>query len=195
MGGELGRAESAVRAAVGGEEEDRVRQPKLGGAPGRGVGAGKLDESCGAGGVVVRTRADAGVVAVGEHDDRLVREPALLGHEVDEGHAAVAGNRGREPLLLDGVAVGRELAREPARRRGRCRAPRHAARIAERELGGERARIDPVEGGRQVRRLERGRPGHAEGEDEQREPDEKPRAAVEAAVDGPVEGAGSRPPR
>ena len=47
----------------------------------------------------------------------------------------------------------------------------------------------------QVRRLERGRPGHAEGEDEQREPDEEPRAAVEAAVDGPVEGAGSRPPR
>ena len=92
MGGELRRAEAAVRAAVRGEEEERVRQPQLGRAARGCVGTGELDEGGGAGGVVVRARADAGIVAVGKDDDRLVRQPALLGDEVHEADAAVAGN-------------------------------------------------------------------------------------------------------
>ncbi len=134
MGGERGRAEPAVCAAVGGEEEQGVRQAELGRAAGRRIGACELDECGRAGGVVVRARADAGVVAVGEHDDRLVREASLLDDEVEQAHPALGGDRGGERLRLDRVAVRRQLLGEPAGRSVGRRRSGNPAWVAEREL-------------------------------------------------------------
>ena len=113
-------------AAVGGQEEERVRERQARCPAGRRVRPRELDEDGRAGGVVVRAGAGAAVVAVGEDDDRLVREPGLLGDEVHERDPPAARDLGGEPLPRDLVAVRRELAREPPGRRGGAGRPRHA---------------------------------------------------------------------
>jgi hypothetical protein len=185
--GELGCTEAPVDAPVGGEEEERVRQRQAGGGPRRRVGAGELDEGRGSGGVVVRPWADAAVVPVCEDDDRLVGEAAFLEEEVHEPDVAAAGDVGGEGLALHLVPVGRQLLCEPAGRRRRSGGAGHAGGEAERELGGDSAGVAAAEGGREVGRLQRRRAGDAEGEHEQRQSHQEPRAAVQRPVDGPVE--------
>ncbi len=193
VGGELGRAEPADGPAVGGQEEERVRERQARRPAGRRVCPRELDEDGRAGGVVVRARAGAAVVAVGEDDDRLVREPGLLGDEVHERDPPASRDLGGEPLPRDLVAVRRELAREPpARPRLRRWCPARAWGPSSARSAATARGVARVEGGRDVRRLERRRPRDAEGENEERQPDEEPRAAVEAPVDGPVERAGTR---
>ena len=71
---EVRRSEASERPSVRGQEQDRVMglgRPWRG--PGRGVRPRQLEERCGAGAVVVGAWAGAAVVAVGDHDDDLIR--------------------------------------------------------------------------------------------------------------------------
>ncbi len=95
-------------------------------------------------------------------------------------------------IAVEGLGAHREAVRlqlvgEPARGADRTRAPGRPERVVERQVVGDRRRGIAVEGRRQAGRLERGGPGDAEGEDEQRQPDEQPGAPVEAAVDRALE--------
>src|SRR5262249_23720487 len=106
---------------------------------------------------------------------------------------SAAVDRRREPLIPDVEAIRLELAAEPG-----CGSPGTGAagspiRVLGGEVRGERRCRGAVERWRQVGRLERGRPSAAEREQEERQADEEPRAAVEARVDRTLERPGPRP--
>ena len=81
-------AEAPEDAAVGGQEEKRVLGRRLSGCG----GARKLEERCGTGRVVVCARPGAGVVAVRDDRDHLVRGPRPHGKHVFELDSAAAGD-------------------------------------------------------------------------------------------------------
>src|SRR5207248_6115716 len=118
---------------------------------------------------------------------RLRGKAALHGEQVDSVDASDG-----ERLPLDEEAVGPELPLGPARRAAGARRSGGADRIRRGELRREPGGGVLVEGGREVRRGERGRPGDAEGEDEQGGADGgEPHRPVQAPVDGALEGAGT----
>jgi hypothetical protein len=184
VGGEVGRAERAERAAVGRHEQDRVvRVERAGRDTGRRpVRACELDQHRRPRRVVVRAATTAVVVAVGHHDDRARRAPDCFGDEVLHLHAAVAGYDGGEALGPDRQPIRRELLLEPLR--GPERAGK-AVRVVLSEVGRELFRRLPVEL-RQERARQRRRACDAERGDEQRQTDEQPRPSVEAPVDRPL---------
>jgi hypothetical protein len=188
LGGEVRCAEAAVGRAVAREERQGVRQRRGGRRGARRVGSCQLEERGGAGGVVVRAGAGAAVVAVRHDEDRLQRPSRPGGQEVDEPRPPVAGDRGREGVPPDPVAVRRHVLHEPPRRAERPGCARPPDRPLRGEIRCEQAGLDGIEGMRDRGRRQRRGPGHAEREDEQRQPDREPRAAVEAAVDRPSEG-------
>ena len=113
--GEARRAETAVRAAVGGEEDDGVRaaHPLLVGGRRAGVRARELDERGGARRVVVRAGPAAGVVAVGEDDDRVGRLARCDRPEVLEAELADPGHALGPRVRLDRQPVGPHRVAEP----------------------------------------------------------------------------------
>ena len=161
---------------------------------GRCVGARQLDERRRSRGVVVQPAVGAAVVAVRHHHDLGRRETGsrLLRHEVDERRAATV-DRGGERLALDVEAVGLQLVAKP----GRCASGLRRAGPPVRIVGGEvvgdvRGRLR-VERRRQAGQMQRRRAGDAEREQQQRQSDEQPGAAVEARVDGTLERSRPRP--
>ena len=179
------RAEAAEGAAVGRDEEDRVIRVQRSARESRrrSIGAGELDQHCSPGSVVIRSRTAAVVVAVGDHDDRARRAADRLRDDILHLDATAAGNDGAETLGPDRQAVAPQLVAEPV---GRSKRARETVGIVRRQLYGELLRGPAVEL-RQERTRQRRRPCDAEGEDEEREPDQQPRPAVEASIDRPLD--------
>ena len=122
-------AEAAVRTAVRGDEDDRVRNR---GGPDV---AGELEERGRAGPVVVRSRRLAEVVAVRHHDDGLVRAGGRVlrargcdRDDVLEALATAPGHVRGEGLALDGEAVALQLGGDVVRRLARVDRARRALR-------------------------------------------------------------------
>ena len=180
-------------AAIRREEDKRIRERDALCSGRRRVRTRELHERRRPRRVVVQAGVDGGVVSVRHDDDLLARRDAdFLGDEVHERRAAAVDRR-REALAADVEAIGLQRAAEP--RRGSSGAHRAGppVRIVGGEVGGERRGNWPVECRRQVRRLQGGGTCHAEREEQKRQPDEEPGAAVEARVDGTLERPRPRP--
>ena len=191
MVGETDRAEPTEGTGVGGEKHDRVR-----GAHGLArrrlcIRPRELDERGRAARVVVRAGPRPGVVAVREHDDRVVRLPGRDGPQVAQRHAAEAVHVLLPHVLRHGQPVRCDLVLEPLRGERRLRAAGRAVRQLG-QVDGERFRRRTVEARRQLRRGEHRRPHDAEREDEQRNRQHEERAAVQPAVDRTLERAATR---
>ena len=117
-GGEPLGSERAEGAAVGGEEDERVRRARAQRAVSahRRVATRELDQRSGAGGVVVGSGADARRVAMGQDDDRLRRVAFRHGDDVSQLHLPSVHDASREAVLLRREAVQLHLAGEPLRR-------------------------------------------------------------------------------
>ena len=138
-----------------------------------------------------------GVVAVGHHHDRVGVCGARRERHVSEKRPAASRDRLLERVHLRDVRVEPHPVDQPAARTQRPDGSGRAVRVQARELLCERrARTTPSNGGRRGRRCEREPVGalDAEGGDEQRQPDEQPRPAVQAAVDGTLGRAAPAPP-
>jgi hypothetical protein len=162
------RPEPAVRARVGGEEDDRVRDVD-GGLDGRHrprVGPRELEQRRGPARVVVRARPDAGVVPVGHDHDRVLGLARRDGPQVPQPDPAEAGDVLAPAVAMRREPVGPELLLEPARARRTGRAGAVRYRRASSSPAG-RAPASNVAGRRLQRR---GRPdecdARAAGEDE-----------------------------
>jgi len=182
-------AERAERPAVGEDKDQRVRRAHRSRSDRGAVGARDLDQGRDPRGVVVGPRTGAFVVAVRHQDDLVRRSPGYRHDLVHEGLDAVAREVGAEAVRLDLQPVRRELL---AHERGRTCCPggaRHPVRIKTGELGRQLHRADPVEGRGQRRLWRRQRHGfvHAEGGRKERNPDEQPRASIQAAADRALE--------
>jgi hypothetical protein len=127
---------------------------------------------------------------MGHHDDRSRRRPHGLGDEVLHLDPSPSRDDGAEALGPDRQAVWRELLAEPV---GRVEAARRAIGVPVLdEVGCELFRRLTIEGGQEGSR-ERSRTGDAECSYEERQSDEQPRSAIEASVDRPQDGTGTRP--
>ena len=191
---QVGGADRAVGAAVGGDEQERVRRAH---AACRGAGRGRLcvrarelDERGGAGGVVDHAAAEADLVAMREHDDHARRAARDAHDHVRQRALAEPGHLGLEPLSLRPEAVEPELLVDPVHRAEIAGAP--LARLLD-EILGEELRRRGVEGGGERRRRQRLGLRDAEGRDEQGQADQEPGAPVHAAVHGPLERAAPCP--
>ncbi len=185
---------AAPAGAVGREEDQRVRERDPLGGGSRRVGARELDERCRARGVVVQPVTDTAVVAMRHDDDRGGRDAdaRLLRHEVDE-RGAAAADRCRERIGVHVEAVRLELAPEPGCGSSGVQRAGPPVGIVGGEVLGDGRRLRRVEGRRQVGRIQRRRAGDAEREQQERQPDQEPGAAVEARVDGTLERPRPRP--
>ena len=172
----------------------RTRSPA--GVSGLRVAARELDQGGRAARVVVRSRADAGVVPV-RHDDDRVR---ATGRRRPPTGCAARRGRAREPAPASGRR--RRAAYGFIWSRNHCaagsdpgaagRAVREPLREVVRQVQGGRA----VEVRRQQRRRQRPGPRDAEREDQERQREEQEAAAVEPGVDGTLERAAAlAPPR
>ena len=131
------RTERTERAAVSGDEHERVGRLRLHGrrALDRRVGTGELDQRSGAGRVVVHTAAVAGVVAVRGDHDCLVGRPVDDGDEVLELDLAAARDLRSEALhswRLEAEEL--EPLRDPAGGTQPAGRARRSVRILAREL-------------------------------------------------------------
>ena len=195
-GGEACGAQRAVGAAVGREEDERVERRAGGlGRTRRRVRAGELDERRGPAPVVVRSRALAVVVSMGNEDDRLVEGARDDGGEVAELGPADTGHVLLPPVLVDGQPVEGELLAEPVRGPPRLERSRHAARVLADEFGGQRGRRRRVERRRKGRRRQRAGAAQGEQREQQRWQEDDRDLAHEAHVDGALDRATPRPPR
>ena len=168
--GEAQRAEPTERAGIGREEDDRVsRAHARAGRRRERIAARELDERCGAGGVVVRTRAVAGVVTVSHHDDRLARLSARDGPEVLQARRPRPGIVAVHVSDETGRSYCRIWSRNHARREQRTGTSGRPVGVVAGEICRERPRRRPVEVGRQLRRRQRHRPHDRECEEEDRE--------------------------
>ena len=165
------------------------------GARRRRVGARELDQRGGARGVVVRARPGAGVVAVRHDDDRLLRaaRPSTATRFTKRTRPRPGIVAGERAPCRTVIPYGCELVAEPAGGAVAPGVPGSAVRAVDARSSASARPLRPVEGGRQVRRLERGRPRDAEGEQTSSgRPTSSQRAAIEPAVDGPLERAAPR---
>src|SRR5207248_10874253 len=106
--------ETPERAAVGREEQDRVsRLGRSRGCPRRRVRACELEERRGSGAVVVCAGARAGVVAVGDDDDQVVRPAFAECENVLERNRAASGDFRVKTLTLRPQTVLCELLSDP----------------------------------------------------------------------------------
>ncbi len=118
---------------------------------------------------------------------RLGESPAFSTERFTSRTFPRPGTFARKAVAVDGEAVGGQLTTEPGGRARRAGRPGRSARITEREVVGDLGRSGAIERGRQVRRLEGRGSGDAEREQEEREADEQPCAAVETSVDRTLE--------
>ena len=184
-------AVAAVRAAVRGEEDERVLGP---GASGHRaelrIPARELEQGGRSRGIRIRSRPLAGVVTMGDEDDRVGGVARHSGDDVAQPYAPEAGNGLLPGVLARFEVVERELVRVPARRALGERRPRYPARMVPGELGRRRHRRGRVERGRQQRGRERPRVRDGERGEQERGHDEEQRRPHEPAVDRPLD----RPP-
>ena len=127
-------------------------------------------------------------------DDRGGRDAdaRLLRHEVGE-RGAAAADRCRERIGVHVEAVRRELAPEPGCGSSGAQRAGPPVGIVGGEVVGDGRRLRRVEGRRQVGWVQRRRAGDAERQQQERQPDQEPGAAVEARVDGTLERPRPRP--
>ena len=163
--GEVGCAERAERAAVGRDEDERVRRLRLHErrAADRRERARELDQGTRAGGVVVRTAAFAGVVAVRGDHDRALRGAADDGDEVLQLDLAASRDLRREAVHPRFEAVELELVGDPGGGAEAAGGAGRAVRVLAGQLAGELLGDRDVEGRRQRRRRQRLRARDAEG--------------------------------
>ncbi len=187
--GEVRCTESPERAAVGRDEDERVRRLRLHErrAADRREGAGELDQGARSGRVVVDARSLTDVVAVRGDDDRALRGAADDGDDISQLDLAAARDLRRELVHAWVEAVQLELISDPG---GRAQAAGRSGRtigILGRQVAGELLRDRDVEGRRQRRRRQRLWARDAEGGKEERQRDEEPGSAHEARVHGPLD--------
>jgi hypothetical protein len=126
-------------------------------------------------------------------DDRLGRAADGLGDQILEVDAAPPGNDGGERLRPHAESVRAQLVAKPVgclQRPDRARVP---VRVIRRQVSRQRDCVSRVERRRERRRRQLLGAGDAERGDEQRQAEQKPRAPVETAVDGPLERPRPRP--
>ena len=171
----------------------RRGQARRGRGAGNGICPRELDERGGAGGIVVRSRSRPVVIAVRHDEDRLRRSPRHPRDEILEVEAPKSGCDGGERLDPRLQAVRRKLVVQPRGCLDRAHRAGESVRVADAQVVGQRRRRRRVERRRKLRRGQRLWSRDAERQDEERQADDQPRAAIEPAVDGPLERAGSRP--
>ena len=185
----MGGAERAEVSAVGRDEDERVGRLRLHErrAADRRECAGELDQSTCAGGVVVRASAFAGVVAVRGDHDRALRRAADDRDEVLELDLAAPGDLRSEPLHPGLEAIELELVGDPTGGAETAGRPGRPVRILAGELAGQLLGDCDLERWWKRRRRQRLRPRDAEGRQEQRQGDEKPRSPHEPCVHGSLD--------